>query len=45
MLIGGAEAFELGLLSVDAAAQLIALRREAMDRRCSVENRVFEVLV
>ena len=45
VLIGGAEAFELGLLSFDAAAQLIALRREAMDRRRSVENSVFEVLV
>ena len=43
VLIGGAEAFELGLLSFDAAAQLIALRREAMDPRWPTA--FFEVLV
>jgi hypothetical protein len=45
IVVGCPEAHELALLQLDAAAQMIPLMGETMDRRRSVEDGVLEVLV
>jgi hypothetical protein len=45
IVVDCSEAHELALLQLDAAAQMIPLVGETMDRRRSVEDGVLEILV